>query len=207
MKLQRLSFGCTTLLSVVLAAATARADDPHHPSGRDLLDNVCRPALDAGQIAMDGDWQSNEVPMPSKGGGDLCSGYTWTQITGAMDSLTLAAFYGGPDINRFSDDQNAWDCNHSSMEYAVFVKRDGVFKMEAYGDLFGKYANNHCSHDGSASPSVGSFIAHVFHAGDVRVAFRSWQHNDMSIGHTGTYCGDLSCWWPSVLVWSSQSHF
>lgn len=33
--------------------------------------------------------------------------------------------------------------------------------------------------------------------GGLRIALLSWSHNDATIGHAGTDCADVSCWWPT----------
>jgi Polyglycine hydrolase-like, structural repeat len=111
----------------------------------------------------------------------------------------LSSPIAGPDINRFSDRQNAWDCNHSSIEYAIFDNQGGGYQLIAYASLFGNYdvARHTCRHDGSGFASVGSSAITINNAPASYIAIKAWQHNDKTIGHTGTYCDDINCWWPS----------
>jgi hypothetical protein len=181
---------------------TAAADD-HHPSSEEILRTTCLARLQAGTIAIDEykpfDDSTDLMFLPAKAQGDPCDSYAWAMLPGRYGFLTLAPYYAGTDISMFSAAQNAWDCNHSSVEYAVYALFPGGFQLIQYSILFGNYTNGSCYHDGSGFASAGAPSASLYAHWNVVVAVKSWQHNDPSIGHTGAYCSGNECWWPSFL--------
>ena len=38
----------------------------------------------------------------------------------------------------------------------------------------------------------------------VRIAVRSWSHNDPALGHSGDECPTTSCFWPTRVYWKAH---
>jgi len=200
----KLTLVLATVGSVLLLdSRVAAADDDHHPSGQDTLSTTCLNRLNAGTLPFDRviahGTAVTQMGVVAKPQGDPCESYGWLVLPGQYGYITLQPYYNGPNINWFSDDQNAWDCNHSSIEYAVYAWFPGGWQMVQYANLFGNYANGNCWHDGTGFSSVGSQVASLYLGTHIVVAMRSWQHNDPALFHTGAYCGDLNCWRDSSL--------
>lgn len=201
---RRLVFGLAGALCASLFAPGAASADPHHPTGKELLSTTCLEKLKNETIAFDktityaNTAVNVSVAAKTQSETDPCSGYSWVVVPGLFANLTLKATYGGVNINRYSDAQNDWDCNHSSVEYAVFNSTSAGYQFASYGNLYGKYVNGSCLHDGSGFASEGSPTTSLYFASATVVAIRSWQHNDPAFGHGG-YGSALNLYWPSTL--------
>lgn len=207
-------------LAALSFVRSARADE-HHPSGQEALRTTCLDALNNGYIFFNanvpygnGFLDLGVLPDQTQGAtSSPCDDFTWISFDpGTYWSLTVGPSYGGPDINWFSDAQNAWDCNHSDYEYAVYVSQDTStqnYQFSSYNQMFGDYvpSSKTCNHDGSGFASTGSpGVSGSDITPNIGIVFavRTWQHNDPAIGHTGAYCSvpdtsppepALSCWW------------
>jgi hypothetical protein len=184
-------------------AANAQAD-PHRLSGDELLRTTCLDRLNSGTIAFDrtialGTTRTG-THLDPKPQSDPCDGYSWVRLAPSHGFVQFHAAYNGPDINRFSDSQNEWDCEHSNVEYAVYVWVNNRYQRAYYANLYGRYANGHCYHDGSGFASVGNPVSSFYSATVPVVAIKSWQHNAADFEHTTTYCTGDNCYWPSYLA-------
>ena len=190
-----------TALAFLVGLRTAAADD-HHPSSQEALSTTCLARLNAGTIAFDRSIPYGtavaQMGVVEKPQDDPCNSFGWVVLPGRYGYITLHPYYNGPNISWFSDDQNAWDCNHSRIEYAIYAWSNG-WQLVQYANMFGSYSNGFCDHNESAFGSVGSSTAALYNGTNIVVAMRSWQHNDPTIGHTGAYCGDINCYRGSSL--------
>jgi hypothetical protein len=201
-------FVLVPLAALTLTASRAGADIQTSQA----LDVECLNQLNARQIRFDrtvpyGSNTTVVLDLPAKSQDTVCGAYGWVRFSnGLYNRLHVAPRYNGPDINRFPeiDRQNPWDCNHSSIEWAVYTQTNGTYTKADGGALAGFFENGHCFHDGRGFSSVGHVDATLSNVTGAVVAVRSWQHNDPGIGHTGTYCSDVNCWWPSQVVVDRQ---
>lgn len=151
---------------------------------------------------------------------DNCRGYTvfnypmyplattfWVDVGYDGDNVTTSEF----------------DCNHTNVEFAVFVRRGSdFFSLVSYGLVRGLLIEGTCTHGNAAAeafPAINpSYAAPPFgiqnpttaihwgtiaNTGEIRVMARSWAHNDPNIGHPGNLsCApSTSCWYgASVLI-------
>jgi hypothetical protein len=200
----RLVFALAGALCASLFAPGAASADPHHPTGKELLSTTCRDYLQNELSTFDKriPWAYTAVTVAlnakTQSATNPCSGYSWIAMPGTYGLLTIKAGYYGVDINRYSDAQNAWDCNHSSVEYAVYNWTNGAYQVVSYANLYGNYVNGTCVHDGSGIASEGSPTTSLYTTSGTVVAIKSWQHNDPAYGHGG-YGTTPNLYWPSTL--------
>src|SRR5262245_29264434 len=90
---------------------------------------------------------------------------------------------------------NPWDCNHSTLAWAVYKKGlvSWIYMTGGYSYGFMPQQGGECRYDKSSGlPSeFGSFSLNDLSGspgGEYRIAFFTWSHNDPSIHHSGTDC-------------------
>jgi hypothetical protein len=198
------------VLLVMLVSNASRALADIQTS--EALDVVCLNQLNARQIRFDrtvpyGSNTTVVLDLPAQSQETVCGGYSWIRFSnGLYNRLHITPRYAGPDINRFPDipNQNGWDCSHSSIEWALYSQTNGTYRKADGGTLGGRFENGHCFHDGRGFINIGHVDATLTNVSGVVVAVQSWQHNDTATFHTGTYCADDNCWWPSQMVVDRQ---
>ena len=150
-----------------------------------------------------------------------CRSFTWVQFPGNVKSIRLFGLYAGANIN-----SSAWDCNHSTISYALYKKLlDGTWALVTFDRRYGYLRpapNLTCDYNsGLAFPdSVGSFweedyaqclwsilfFCGLSSATEYRLAIQSWQHNDTALSHPGDACGTESCFWSSRVYVASLTY-
>lgn len=171
-------------------------------SAQELLQS-CVAELNRGTIAANFTFPNGSynrwfsIPVSANPSAQTCSSYSW-----ARTSSSSMAFGTGPQWAGRST-TSAWDCNHSSIEYALYGKAFlRSWTMIGGGMLWGKLVNGQCTYSVSNFPggwgkdtAVGVLPPYAQYA----VAVKSWSHNDPNLGHPGTDCGAASCYWPTNL--------
>ena len=101
---------------------------------------------------------------------------------------------------------NAWDCNHSTMAWAVYKKGlvSWTYMMGGFSFGFMPDQGGECRFDKTSGfPSeFGNFSLDDMNGspgGEYRIAFFTWSHNDTGARHTGTDCPYIHCNWPARL--------
>jgi hypothetical protein len=138
-----------------------------------------------------------------------CADYTW--IKGWFGFFGLVTpFAGWPAITT-----SAWDCNHSTVDYGVYVKWGASWTYLGGGLLYGKLVNGVCTHAAANFPQQAgsvdsvfmpnSSVPWVFAPTEFRVATRVWNHDDPTIGHPGNVCGgNVNCWWLGMYTFAGN---
>ncbi|TDB79479.1 hypothetical protein [Micromonospora sp. KC721] len=189
------------MVGCLLAAAPPAAahDDPHHPLvGEDLLKS-CVTELNARSLPVDdtlrGDTTSISLVPSYLHARTPCANFGWAAIEAAR-TFTLSARWGGVYIN-FSP----WDCNHSSVTYALYRKNTAGWVYRGGGMAYGDLVDGKCNYAASNFPSQESWSRSSITegAGEYRIAVRSWSHDDPDYGHTHNLCAD-----PKECVWNTQ---
>jgi hypothetical protein len=169
------------------------------------LRELCGPSLSALPVDAelgDGERTVDVVVASHASGAEDCSDYAW-----ARGSIEVAALvepvWAGPEQRA-----SAWDCNHSTLEYAVYRRRGEGFEYAGGGLAFGSGDGaGGCTYSVSNPPAqLGTDSATVLAGGgdqltEVRVGVRAWSHNDPAMGHAGHECAGTSCYWPVLLKW------
>ncbi len=167
-------------------------------AGGAALRESCATLLSDLELSYDfGTVLSSDVTIDSHASGlPDCADFAWAGGV-LQGSALVSPAWAGPPLTT-----SAWDCNHSSLEYAVY-RRSGagwqyVDGALAYGALStegvcGHSVNNPPRQDGHDETTV---MADSDAATEVRVGLRAWSHNDPALGHSGADCETLSCYWP-----------
>ncbi len=153
---------------------------------------------------------------------NTCSSWTWFQtFSSAVVGIAFGypGSFGGPAITT-----SAWDCNHSAIMLAVYQKLNGFSGWTYLGSVthFGDLVNGQCRYDAAGgfasshhrassritivrptTPGSTPTIT-VVGGGQIRVAARSWAHNDPAFGHPGTLCGSTECFYGTRLYFFGQ---
>lgn len=125
------------------------------------------------------------------------------------DGFFVYVSYNGENVTT-----SAFDCQHTTLTYAVLVRPAGEdsFSLASFAQIFGVLENGMCSHGISAAMSLPSEVhTHLPYGanglvtlipgwagdGEVRIMASSWAHNDPAIGHPGNLsCApDTSCYY------------
>jgi hypothetical protein len=143
-----------------------------------------------------------EITAPSVSNGQqTCRDFTW--IGGFF------YFFGDfdPEWGATPITSSAWDCNHSSIEYAVYTGYDSSWRYWGGGLMYGKLSDGKCTYSVTNFPQQpGSNTIDLSNGAllpiytEFRVAIRSWSHNDRSFGHPGNLCSGSNCYWPTKLL-------
>jgi hypothetical protein len=162
------------------------------------LRESCATLLSDLELSYDfGTVQNSDVTIDSHASGlPDCADFAWAR--GALQgSARVSPAWAGPALTT-----SAWDCNHSSLEYAVYRLSSAGWQYVdgalAYGALSaqgvcGYSVNNAPRQDGHDETIV---LAEPDATTEVRVGLRAWSHNDPALGHSGSDCETLSCYWP-----------
>jgi hypothetical protein len=147
-----------------------------------------------------------EVSVDSHAVGEVdCADFAWVRAF-VNESALIEPEWNGPDRD------TEWDCNHSSLEYAVYRRLASDWEYVGGGLAYGQLDDGSCRHSVDNFPAqVGSDAVHVqgstaaeVASTEVRVAVRAWTHNDPAYGHAGNDCDALSCFWPASVRWEAD---
>jgi hypothetical protein len=227
------------IIALALTLSIARADGPHFLDPyEELLRTSCESALNNNQIPVDLDLPPGfydtefDVPLlhpPVSTAATTCQNFGWVSLPAfRAGTLTVTPINFGRklDTTRSSDAQ-FWDCNHSSIQYAVYARpslfsfRRRVFGLPIIaparwvfhggGQLWGWLVNGECTYS-VTDPGAPNRQRYTIPSGwgrnsdetpaffGARIAVLSWSHNDVTIGHTGKDCADpINCWWGTKL--------
>src|ERR1041384_698568 len=105
------------LLFLTVFAGNARADD-HHPVMGD-----CSAQINSGQVAVNYSLPGYATTQiyninartPATSADLGCAAATYVQIAGFYDSVAFTPLFQGPNVTT-----SAWDCQHTSVSYAVY---------------------------------------------------------------------------------------
>jgi hypothetical protein len=146
--------------------------------------------------------ESLDVVVPNRAGGrGDCTEFSW--VRGFINTYgKIEARWTGPAITR-----SEWDCSHSSVEFGVYRKVAGAWEYVDGGLGFGSLESGTCTYSVRNFPEQsGADTAWVPATGvdaegtEIRVALRSWSHNDPRMGHSGADCEGTSCYWPTRIT-------
>ena len=199
-----------TLLVVAPAGAHDEEQSEHlfHPlldSCADELSNSYIPihrGIPAGQLAA-------IIPPWFTGAGQVaesvletCAGFNWVRVFGGPD-LTVSIF---PEPTYLP--VNEGDCDHSSLAWALYAQTtSGEWVMAGGGGLLGDWENERCVwNNNQILPNAewgNNIVTNTVpnSNGQYRVAFRVWQHNDESVGHSFNYCSDPESCYSGASIW------
>src|SRR5262245_43053481 len=59
---------------------------------------------------------------PKSSSAQGCESFTWIQFPGNVKNIRVAGDYAGPNITGPDIVQARWDCNHSTISYALYKK-------------------------------------------------------------------------------------
>jgi hypothetical protein len=202
----RLGRICLIIAAAVVAWGIA---GPSRADGDEALLRSCASAIPGLPINVDMGYGAGfplEVIAPSFAvGNENCFDFTW--IGGWFwFTMLFDPEWGGPPIT-----SSAFDCNHSTIEYAVYLGSGNSWQYWGGGLMYGKRSNGTCMYSASNPPqqpgndTIGyanpAFFWQPAYT-EFRVAVRSWSHNDPRFGHPGNLCSGLSCYWPTKLLLS-----
>ncbi|HVJ14427.1 MAG TPA: hypothetical protein VM686_03260 [Polyangiaceae bacterium] len=184
---------------------STRQDDVNAPvaqNGAELRES-CAPVLNELAVEQDlGSADSVEVTIGAHAIGlEECADLAW--VRGFVEGTALITpSWAGPSLTT-----SGWDCNHSTLEYGVYLRSgahwqfvDGAMAFGALGDdgVCGYSVHNFPRQTGSDET-----VVLAGNATEVRVGVRAWSHNDTAMGHAGSDCEGKSCYWPVRLSWQS----
>lgn len=172
--------------------------DGFRASCAELLDEL-EPVLDMG-----GSESAGEVIVPSNASErEDCLDYAWIRGSISVAALVIDPEWAGPALTT-----SAWDCCHSTLEYAVYRQVAGRWQYVDGALAFGVLSEQGvCRHSVGNFPLFGGSDTTVVFpeagaaATAIRVGVRAWSHNDPAMGHPGDACETTSCYWPVAVRW------
>lgn len=128
-----------------------------------------------------------------------CLGYTWAEFYGLFDRTRIIKPSYGINVST-----SEWDCNHTSLTFGVYKKVTiplpiggslTTWTFVGGGQMYGLLVNGTCTYDPENFPhGLGTKTLTLTTGGTYRVATKSWQHDDVDLGHPGTACdGEDMC--------------
>lgn len=128
-----------------------------------------------------------------------CAGYTWIKFYNTSNDKVMRPKYG-ENVN-----SSAWDCNHTALTWGLYARVMAAWGQVTPwdfvngGNMYGNLVSGTCTYDPENFPhGAGSTSGNVissFAPGtwiEYRLAVKAWQHDDVDLGHPGTWCGGLS---------------
>lgn len=155
----------------------------------------CVPELDGlvpDVAAVAGAGQTVTVP-PARSNDVDCAAFAWAALE-IRGRVAIEPAWGGLPITT-----SQWDCNHSSLEFAVYQRSGAGWYYVAGGLGYGALNGERCSYSVANFPPQSGVDSVTISAEDgpsLLVAVRSWSHNDTALGHPGDACFSESCFWP-----------
>ena len=183
---------------------TVRAEEPKElVSTTGAARESCAGVVEA--LAIDHDFAGTQredtIVQSHARGVEDCSDFSWARGV-ASAGVAVTPSWGGPNIAT-----TGWDCNHSSLEYAVYRRDGGVFRYVNGAIAFGALASDGACHysvrNSPQQPGADETVV-PGEAGELRIAVRAWSHNDPAMGHAGDACDSSSCYWPVGLSWRPE---